>query len=69
MEKGQFKVEGMNGNKDADTVLAALNSVWGVRDAEVNLEKAEVSVTYNKNSASLHDFHQAVKDSGFGIQI
>jgi copper chaperone CopZ len=69
MEKGHFKVEGLHGNKDADTVLAALNRVWGVRQADIDLEKAEVSVTYNENSASLHDFHQAVKDSGFGIQI
>ncbi|WP_462413536.1 heavy-metal-associated domain-containing protein [Neobacillus sp. Marseille-QA0830] len=67
MQKGSLKVEGMHSQTDADKVLHAINEVWGVREAEVNLSRKEAMFSFNEQAASHQDFEQAVKDLGYQI--
>lgn len=67
MEKGSIKVEGLENEEDVNKVLQALESVWGVRNAEVSLANKTATFTYDEKAASHVDFLQAVKDIGFNI--
>lgn len=51
--------------EDEPNVLQALHDVWGVRSAKVNSETKEAIISYNADSASLHDFEQAIIDLGY----
>ncbi|GGH86326.1 copper chaperone CopZ [Pullulanibacillus pueri] len=68
MEERQVKISDLQSKEDVDKVEQALKDVWGVRNAEVSLERQEAKFSYNENSASYDDFVQALKDSGFSIQ-
>ncbi|GGE09104.1 hypothetical protein GCM10011571_08060 [Marinithermofilum abyssi] len=68
MKKETIMIKGMKDQKDLDRVLASLRDVWGVRQVDINLSKGEAVVSFNKNAASLHDFEQAVIDSGFQVR-
>ena len=48
MQTGMIKVEGLHSNQDADKVLNALNEVWGVQNAEVNLKRVRRSLAMMK---------------------
>lgn len=67
MEKGSIKVEGLENEEDVNKVLQALESVWGVRNAEVSLANKTATFTYDEKAASHVDFLQAVRDIGFNI--
>ncbi|MCM3789249.1 heavy-metal-associated domain-containing protein [Domibacillus indicus] len=67
MQSGSIMVKDMHSMRDADTVLDALLSVWGIGQAEINLEKNEAVFTYDERMASSQDFEQAIVDSGFTI--
>ncbi|MDF1507056.1 heavy metal-associated domain-containing protein [Robertmurraya sp. DFI.2.37] len=67
METGKLNLQGVSSQADADKVLQALNEVWGVREAEVRFRSQEVIISFDENAASLHDFEQAIIDSGFGV--
>lgn len=67
METDVILVENMVSQKDADKVLAAIEHVWGLTKAEVNLAKKEAIVTYDKRMASSQDFYQAIVDTGYNV--
>ncbi|WP_449621069.1 heavy-metal-associated domain-containing protein [Robertmurraya sp. Marseille-Q9965] len=67
MDYGTWRLEGVKTQEDADKVLQALNSVWGVRKAEVNLNSGEAIVSYDEKAATYADFTQAVIDSGYKV--
>ncbi|MCM3587578.1 heavy-metal-associated domain-containing protein [Mesobacillus maritimus] len=67
MEKGMMKLDGMRSQEDADKVLHALNEVWGVREAEVNVHSQEALFSFDEKAASLQDFEQAVRDCGYNV--
>ncbi|MFP3917606.1 heavy-metal-associated domain-containing protein [Lysinibacillus telephonicus] len=67
MEKGSIKIEGLENEEDVNKVLQALESVWGVREAEVSLANKTATFTYDDKAASHVDFLQAVKDIGFNV--
>lgn len=67
VQSSNIVVKDMHSMKDADTVLNALLSVWGINQAEINLEKKEALFTYDERMASSQDFAQAIIDSGFDI--
>ncbi len=48
-------------------VKAALESIDGVADAEVSLEKKQAIVRYDPSRASREDFRRAVEAAGYGI--
>jgi copper chaperone len=67
MENGMIKVEGLHSQQDADKILNALNDVWGVLQAEVNLNNREAVFSYDEKAASHQDFEAAIIDSGYTI--
>ncbi|MGG0718460.1 heavy-metal-associated domain-containing protein [Robertmurraya massiliosenegalensis] len=67
METGKLKLQGLSSQEDADKILRALNEVWGVRNAEVNVNHKEAVVSYDEKAASLHDFEQAIIDTGYDL--
>lgn len=48
-------------------VKTALESVGGVKSAEVSLEKKQAVVRYDPSRASEDDFRRAVEAAGYGI--
>lgn len=67
LASGTWKLEGVKTQLDVDKVLQALNSVWGVRKAEVNLNSGEMVVSFDEKAATHDDFAQAVIDSGYNL--
>ncbi|GIN61786.1 hypothetical protein J27TS8_17790 [Robertmurraya siralis] len=67
METSKINLQGVSSQVDADKVLQALHEVWGVRNAEVRFHSQEAIISFDENAASLHDFEQAIIDSGFGV--
>lgn len=55
----------MNTQEDADRISSILHDVWGVRRVEVQLDKGEATISYDEDAASIHDFQQAITDSGY----
>jgi copper chaperone len=68
MEKGTIKLEGIRSQQDADKILQAINKVWGVRKAEVNVNSREAVISYDEMAASFQDFEQAIVDMGFDVE-
>lgn len=68
MQKVMIKVEGLHSNQDRDKVLHALNEVWGIQNAEVNLQKGEAIFSYDERAASEQDFEAAINDCGYKIK-
>lgn len=62
----QIKIKDLKEEK-AEEVNRILHDVWGVRDVEINIDTSEAVVSFNEKSASLHDFEQALKDSGYQL--
>ncbi len=50
-------------------VKTALESVSGVENADVNLEKKEAIVTYDPATATEDKIKKAIKKAGYGIEI
>lgn len=67
LEKESIKIEGIENEEDVNKILQALNTVWGIRDAEVSLGSKTAMFTYDEKAASREDFLQAVKDTGYNI--
>ena len=67
METSIVTVQNMANQQDADKVLQAIEEVWGVSKAEINLSKSQAVFTYDERMASQQDFEQAIKDLGFDI--
>jgi len=67
MQTGIIKIEGIKSQEDADKVLQALNTVWGVLNAEVNVSNQEAVISFDEKAAAKQDFEAAVIDTGFGV--
>jgi len=67
VETSIVTVQNMANQQDADKVLQAIEEVWGVSKAEINLSKSQAVFTYDERMASQQDFEQAIKDLGFDI--
>ncbi|WP_409292524.1 heavy-metal-associated domain-containing protein [Peribacillus sp. SCS-37] len=66
-ETGVIKIKGSLTSEDREEIVHALNDVWGVLRADVNLESGEARIGYDKNAASFLDFQQAVRECGYDI--
>jgi copper chaperone len=66
LQTGKIKIEGVQTSQDVNKALKVLNEVWGIRDVTLSLT-GEATIQYDETAASLHDFEQAVIDSGFDI--
>lgn len=61
-----IKVKELN-ERNADEISRILHDIWGIRQVEVNVDTREAVVSFNEKSASLVDFEQALKDSGYQL--
>lgn len=65
----KLSVRGMTCNHCTDKVKAALEGVPGVTKADVNLEKNEATVTYDKGKTSPEALVKAVEKAGFKCSL
>ncbi|WP_035324301.1 heavy-metal-associated domain-containing protein [Peribacillus kribbensis] len=66
-EQSVIKINSTLTNEDKNKIVLALNDVWGVLRADVNILSSEARIGYDKNAASCHDFQQAIRDAGYDI--
>lgn len=67
METYTVVINNMVNQNDASKVLKAIEHVWGLGQAEINLVQKEATLTYDERMASPQDFEQAIIDVGFEI--
>lgn len=67
METRVVTVKNMANHEDANKILKAIEHVWGLTKAEVNLNKSEAVFSFDEKMASVQDFEQAMMESGFEI--
>lgn len=68
MQKGVIKLKNKLTQQEAEKASQALESVWGVRRAEINPASGEVNFSYNGEASSYTDFQQALLDNEFEIE-
>ncbi len=62
-----LKIQGMTCNHCVMRVAKALKAVPGVQDANVDLQKAEASVTFDESKVALEKLSAAVVDAGYKV--
>lgn len=67
MEKVLLKVNGMTCGGCVRSVKNVLEAIPGVASADVSLEKAQATVSYDPAQASLDKMKEAVSDAGYEI--
>ncbi len=67
METTVLKVNGMTCGGCVRSVKNVLESIQGVNSAEVSLEKAQVTVTYDPAKADVNRMREAVTDAGYQV--
>ena len=67
METTVLKVNGMTCGGCVRSVKNVLESIQGVTSAEVSLEKAQASVTYDPAKADVNRMKEAVTDAGYQV--
>lgn len=67
METIVLKVNGMTCQGCVASVTRVLNSINGVNDAQVSLEKSEARVTYDAQKTSHAILAEAIEDAGYEV--
>lgn len=67
METTVLKVKGMTCGGCVRSVRNVLESIQGVTSAEVSLEKAQATVTYDPAKADVNRMREAVIDAGYQV--
>ena len=67
MTQTTIKIQGMTCNHCVMRIAKALKAMPGVRDARVDLKKAEAVLSYEETAVSLEKIADAVKDAGYDI--
>ncbi len=67
MVKTTLKIQGMTCNHCVMRVAKALKGVPGVKDAHVDMQKAEAVVTYDESKAGTDKFSTAVAEAGYKV--
>lgn len=67
METTVLKVNGMTCGGCVRSVKTVLESIDGVRSAEVSLDKARATVTYDPAKTDVNRMKEAVTDAGYQI--
>jgi len=60
-----IRVEGMSCGHCVMTVKKAIESVEGVKEADVSLENKKAVVDYDEKKAKLEDIRNAVREAGY----
>ena len=67
MDTTVLKVNGMTCGGCVRSVKNVLEGIQGVSRAEVSLEKAQATVTYNPVQADVNRMKEAVTDAGYQV--
>lgn len=67
METTVLKVNGMTCGGCVRSVKNVLEGIPGVTSAEVSLEKAQATVTYDPSKADVNRMKEAVTDAGYQV--
>jgi copper chaperone len=67
METTVLKVNGMTCGGCVHSVKNVLERIQGVTSAEVSLEKAQATVTYDPAKADVNRMREAVTDAGYQV--
>jgi copper chaperone CopZ len=67
METITLKVQGMTCQGCVRSVKKVLESVPGVREADVSLERGEAQVSYDPAKATLPQLRDTVEQAGYGV--
>jgi copper chaperone len=67
METTVLKVKGMTCGGCVRSVKNVLESIQGVTSADVSLEKAQATVTYDPAKADANRMKEAVTDAGYQV--
>ncbi|MGH8757939.1 MAG: heavy-metal-associated domain-containing protein [Burkholderiales bacterium] len=67
METTVLKVNGMTCGGCVRSVKNVLESIQGVNSAEVSLETAQATVTYDPAKADVNRMREAVTDAGYQV--
>ena len=67
METTVLKVKGMTCDGCVRSVKNVLESIQGVSGAEVSLEEAHATVTYDPAKADVNRMKEAVTDAGYQV--
>jgi copper chaperone len=65
MAKTTLKIQGMTCNHCVMRVAKALKGIPGVQDAQVDLQKAEATVTYDDAKVAREKLSSAVVEAGY----
>ncbi len=68
MTTTNLPITGMGCSGCADSVETALQSVEGVENVKVDLEKASAVVTYDETTTGPEELAAAVSDAGYGVK-
>ncbi|WP_027726189.1 copper chaperone CopZ [Tuberibacillus calidus] len=69
MEKKTLNVQGMTCGHCKMAVEGALKKLDGVSSAEVNLEAANVAVTYDESKVTVEAMKEAIEDQGYEVVL
>jgi copper chaperone len=67
VEKKTLNVQGMTCGHCKMAVEGALKKLDGVSSAEVNLEAANVAVTYDESKVTVEAMKEAIEDQGYEV--
>ncbi len=67
MTKATIKIQGMTCNHCSMRVQKAIKGVAGVQDAQVDLGKAEASVTFDEAKTNVDALSTVVVDAGYKV--
>lgn len=67
METKVLQVRGMSCDHCVHAVRSALQSLAGVQDVQVDLQKGEVTVTFDRAKVGESDFRRAIDDAGYEL--
>jgi copper chaperone len=67
MQTDIIKVDGMTCMGCVNSVKNVLEKIPGVRSADVSLEKKQVTVAYDAETAHADQIKRAIKEAGFDV--
>lgn len=67
MKKAIFPIEGMKCGGCVKSVKKALDSLKGVKTAEVSLEKKNAEITFDETILTEEEIISAIEDIGFDV--
>lgn len=62
-----IQVDGMSCDHCVETIQKAVKELSGIDAVHIDLEKKQVTVTYDADGATLEEIAQAITESGFEV--